>query len=365
VINTYLQSGKELEITSQHPRWISLGKDAATQTPYHLPAAQLVGQNIGVFGDSETGKSWVTGLLVEGLHLSGYQTLIIDLEGDYRGMSILPRVVALDGTLETLTAPDVVVTLLAETELSVVLDLSAYPVAQREDYVSALFQMLGPLKKQQFRPHWMLLEEAQQCLSRPDNELSKALIPLLEFGGCGLVSYRPDRLGDNVLDTLNLCLLLRLTSPEAIQAVRQVFDMPPTTLLSDIPDKHTLLDGERLLTLPPEARRVEHVRHLHKYLDVPLPRHKRFYFRDEQGYLALEAGSLSEFKEILGYLPQESIVYHCNRGDFVAWTQHALNDAELAAHIHDISQASLDGDTLRKALQVQVAARLEELLARH
>lgn len=365
VLEAYWENEKAPDIPAQHSRWISLGVTVEDQTPFHLPAAQLAGHNLGVFGDSGIGKSWVAGLIVEGMHLSGYQVLVIDLEGDYREMNILPRVVAFDGTPETLAAPEVVVTLFAETDLSVVIDMSAYPVALREGYLAEVLHMLGPLRKQKFRPHWILLEEAQQCLSRPENVLIKVLLPLLEQGGCGLVSYRPDLLGHTVLQSLHLCLLQRLTKRVSEQAVREQFDIPPDVSLAEIPDKHALFDGVHLLRLPSEARRVEHVRHLHKYLDRPLPRHKRFYFRDENGYLALEAGSLSDFNQILTTLPCESIEYHCNRGDFVAWIREALNDAELAEQIRGLHQAHLTGEALRMALLTQVGERLDELLARH
>ena len=76
-----------------------------------------------------------------------------------------------------------------------------------------------------------------------------------------------------------------------------------------------------MMRLLSNARRVPHIRHLYKYLDNPLPKHKRFFFRDERGYLGLEAASLFEFLQLLADLPSESLTYHQLRNDFAAWAR--------------------------------------------
>ena len=87
---------------------------------------------------------------------------------------------------------------------------------------------------------------------------------------------------------------------------------------------------------------MPHVRHLYKYLDQPLPKHKRFHFRTESGYLGIEAASLFEFKELLPTLPAASIAYHQERNDFAKWARGALGDANLAAHLEKLARRKDD-----------------------
>jgi hypothetical protein len=186
---------------------------------------------------------------------------------------------------------------------------------------------------------------------------------MLAGGGWTFVSYRPDRVARQVLATLDRCILTRLSEMEAVQAVRQTIDCTPPASLADTPRGQAWLCGRRVVRLRPNARRVPHIRHLYKYLDAPLPQHKRFYFRDERGFLDLEAASLFEFWQCLSQLPVESLAYHQARGDFAAWADTALGDRVLADHLRKLAQRSLEGEALRAALLQRVATHYEELHA--
>jgi len=363
-LETYwLGSGtRDATIVQRHERQIPLGEDE-TGLSVSLPAVALTDGNLGVFGDSGSGKSWVAGLLAEGMHHAGYQVLLIDPEGDFRGMRALPGIVALEVTSNAIPPPGMIIRLLEAVTVSVVLDLSAYPLALHDLYVADLLRALHPLKERKFRPHWIVIEEAQYYLSPGDNTILTALLPMLEGGGWAVVSYRPDRLAKGVLQVLDHCILTRLRQPEAVQAVCQTFDHTPQVSLADIPRGHAWLCGNSVVRLCPSARRVPHVRHLYKYLDTPLPKHKRFYFRSKKSFLNLEAASLFEFLQCLRDLPMESLLYHHARGDFAAWAEGALGDRVLADHLHKLAQRALEGELLREALLQRVAEHYEELNA--
>jgi len=363
-LETYWLSEGPLDMSLAHRRErpIPLGEDE-TGALVSIPAAALTGGNMGVFGDSGSGKSWVAGLLAEGMHHAGYQVLLIDPEGDFRGMRALLGIVALEGDRKTLPSPALVAALLETATVSVVLDLCSYPVARRDGYVADLLRALRSLKERKFRPHWIALEEAQHFLPPNGNVVSTALSPMLAAGGWVFVSYRPDRLANQVLTALDHCILTRLSQPEAVQTVRQMLHHVPETSLAAIPQGHAWLCGQRLVRLRPNARRVPHIRHLYKYLDTPLPEDKRFYFRDEGGFLGLEAASLFEFLQCLRNLPIESLAYHQARGDFVAWVDDVLGDRVLADHLRKLGQRSLEGEGLRQALLQRVTEHYEELHA--
>jgi hydroxymethylpyrimidine pyrophosphatase-like HAD family hydrolase len=349
-------------VLSRHACRIPMGEDE-TGAPVALPCAALAGGNVGVFGDSGSGKSWVTGLLAEGMHRAGYQVLLIDPEGDFRGLRDLAGMVAVDGDQETLPPPAFVVTLLEEGMLSVVLDLCRYPVTRRVTYVADVLRLLRPLRERKFRPHWIVLEEAQQFLPPNGSKVTAALRPMLADGGWAFVSYRPDRLAQPVLAALTQYLITRLSEPEAMQVVGQALGFHPPELLAEIAPGYVRLGDQCLVRLCPNSRRVPHIRHLYKYLDTPLPAHKRFAFRTEQGYLNIEAASLFEFLQCLPTLPIACLTYHDARGDFAAWAEGALGDGELAAHLRKLSHRSLPGEMLRAALLQRVATRYRELQA--
>jgi hydroxymethylpyrimidine pyrophosphatase-like HAD family hydrolase len=359
VLEAFWLNGDPHDIPSKHTRSIPLGKDQ-TGNPVAVPAAVLAGGCLGIFGDSGTGKSWVAGLLAEGMHHAGYQTLVIDPEGDFRGLRALPGFVVLEGDL---LSPALVAFLLETATVSVVLDLCAYPANHRCHYVADLVDMLRSLKGQKFRPHWVVLEEAQYFLPPGDNMLSSVLFPMLTDGGWTFVSYCPNRLTNKVLAGLDHCILTRMGQPEAVQTMHRLFRGVGQVALADIPRGHACLCGQRVVHLRPGARRVPHIRHLFKYLDSPLPAHKRFRFRDERGFLGFEAANLIEFLQCLETLPTESLVYHQARGDFATWTDSALGDRALADHLRKLARRPLEGETLREALVQRVAARYEELYA--
>jgi hydroxymethylpyrimidine pyrophosphatase-like HAD family hydrolase len=347
---------------SQHARLVSLGQDEAG-TPVSIPAATLAGGNVGVFGDSGSGKSWVAGLLAEGMHQAGYQVLMIDPEGDFRGMRALPGIVALKVTQDSVPPPRMIATLLEAVTVSVVLDLTSYSLARCEEYVADLLHALRPLKGRKFRPHWIVLEEAQHFLPPNSNAVWAALRPMLDDGGWAFVSYRPDRLVSQLLAGLDQCIFTRLSEAEAIQALCETTKFTLEAPLANTPRGYAWLCGQRVVRLRPNARRVPHIRHLYKYLDIPVPKHKRFYFRDDRGFLNVEAASLFEFLQCLRTLPNESLVYHQERGDFARWAEKALGDGILADHLRKLAQRPLASESLREALLQRVATHYEELHA--
>jgi HAD superfamily hydrolase (TIGR01484 family) len=364
VLEQYPLAGRYLDIPLGHERSIILGQDEAGHN-VTLPAARLAGRNLGVFGDSGTGKSWMVGLLAEGMHRHDYQTLVVDPDGDFRGLRVLPRFVALEGDKASMPNPSAVASLLDAGGLSVVLDLSRYPLAQRHDYVAEVLRVVRPLRERKYRPHWIVLEEAQQFLAPGGSEVAAAILPRLADGGWAFVSYRPDRIDPDILTAIHHCLLTRVSDPEAARTVRQ-YCLDCTTAeipLEKFPVGSVRVCGGPVIRLRPAIRRVPHIRHLYKYLDVPLPPWKRFWFRDPQGGIGKEAASLYEFLQLIPTLPIQSLVYHDRRHDFARWAEGTLGDAELAARLQKLSNRQLGNDDLRKAMLQTVASRYEEVNA--
>jgi HAD superfamily hydrolase (TIGR01484 family) len=364
ILERYPLTGTYYDMPLRRERPISLGQDENGRA-VTLPASRLAGRNLGVFGDSGTGKSWMVGLLAEGLHHEGYQVLLVDPEGDFRGLRALPRFVALEGDRSSMPTPSAVVSLLDASGISLVLDLSRYPLASRHGYVAELIRVLRPLRERKYRPHWIVMEEAQQFFMPGGSEVTAAALPLLDHGGWAFVSYRPDRMDAQILQTIHHCLLTRLTEPDAMRTMlAHCKDCGINeTFFDTIPTGSALLCGGPVVRLRPAMRRVPHVRHLYKYLDVPLPPAKRFWFRDAQGAVGVEAASLYEFLHLLPTLPIESLEYHDRRQDFARWAEGALGDEGLAARLRKLSNRQLKGEELRTALKQTTATHYADLNA--
>ncbi len=361
VLEQYPLSGRFLDIPLKRERPVLLGQSDAGM-PVTMPASRLAGRNLGVFGDSATGKSWIVGLIAEGLHHEDYQVLLIDPEGDFRGLRVLPRFVSLSGDRATLPAPSAVVSLLDEGGLSLVVDLSRYPMPLRNGYLAELMRALRPVRERRYRPHWIVVDEAQQFLFE-GSDMTALVAPLLNAGGWAFVSYRPDRMSPAVLQSLHHCLFTRVTDPQAAAGIREHCGMCgiQAANIESIPMGSALVCDGQIVRMRPAIRRVPHIRHLYKYLDVPLPPEKRFRFRNAHGAIGQEAASLYEFLHLIPTLPIDSLEYHDCREDFVRWADGALGDASLAARLRKVADRQHQGEELRRALHQTVSTHYEEL----
>ena len=345
--------------------------------PVHLDPFVLVGSNLGIFGASGSGKSWLAGLLAEELLKQGYQVCIIDPEGDYRGMGAGPHTLLLGGLETELPSVADVVNFCESACVSLVLDLSVCGVAERAAYTLELIRAFRGLRARRGRPHWFLVDEVQSFCPLEGGPLTDLLLEAMLGGGFGLVSYRPSQVASPLLEALDGWLVTRLGLPEEIEALRPFLAgyAGGPAALSQLP---TLPVGQAYLCLdeseqPPSpargfvkfrvgSRAIPHIRHLHKYLRAPLPEHKMFYFHDESGrYLEQAAANLWEFRQALGELPVSSLQHHLRVGDFERWLQDVLHDGELARRVRKISNRDVRGEALRQELLEVVVNRYEEL----
>lgn len=346
-------------------------------TPVHLDPFALIDGNLGIFGASGSGKSWLAGLLAEELLKKGYQTCIIDPEGDYRGLRAFPHSLILGGEQTHLPPVVDVVTLCEYSDVNLVLDLSLFSVDKRHAYVLDLLRALQSLRRQRGRPQWLLIDEIQSFCLAEATELTALIVEMMQVGGITLVSYRPSQVALPLLEALDHWLLTRLSLPEEIAVLKPFWasQNEQNTTLANLPtlplgQAHLSFHNERWRQIPSEGvvtfhigpRAIPHIRHLHKYLRAPLPESKRFYFYSGSNHsLGRAAASLWEFCEALKDLPVDSLRYHLQRDDFERWLRDVIHDDELARRVRKISRRDLNGAALRQALSDVVKTRFEEL----
>src|SRR5438093_2135005 len=134
------------------------------------------GTRMLIVGPSASGKSTLTGLLVERLIESGRSVLLVDPEGDYQSFAELERVVVLGGSSErVLPTPDELRQLLHQPRTSLVLNLSAMTRAEKVAYATKALGAVALVRSTTGLPHWLILDEAHHIAPADGSPVAELL----------------------------------------------------------------------------------------------------------------------------------------------------------------------------------------------
>lgn len=329
--------GGRLPLARSSRHRVPIGWAAQTSEPVSVPAR---GVNILVQGDTLSGKSWLTGALVERLVDRRYSVCVIDPEGDYGVLGALPGVSWVEVTGESgwrraLERLD------HDTSGSVVLDLSMLDHADKLALIGAGLGVIRERRRHWGAPHWVILDEAHYWFG-PDG-LDEGD---LDDKGFLLVTYRASALRDSAWNAIDVFLVGRTTVVAELTRLRAVFAESPIqdriAVLPRIPDGEFLLleneGGFNAVTFVAAPRTTSHVRHLQKYADGRLPSHRCFFLRRPDGRLVATVGSLGELAEALDAVDDDVLAFHASRGDFSRWLREVFADQELAGHLAKIER---------------------------
>jgi len=303
------------------------------------------GRNVLVAGDPRSGKSWVAGLLAEQLILHGYSVCVIDPEGDYLSLEALPGVRVFGGA-DPLPQPRDLIRALRHADVSLVIDLSHVSHAEKRDYIRALLPALTTLRRRTGLPHRIVLDEAHYFLHDADD----TLLLDLDLNGYTLVSYLASRLHPDVLAAAQATVVTRESDPSEVASLlklcgactkrrsmdewRHLFEHLPVGEAVVLPHTEEAHGDVRHIRLAP--RLTPHVRHLAKYIDVPVPASRAFVFSTGRGSDRPRACTLREFVEVLDQTPVAALDGHLQRGDFSRWIDDVFGDHLLAAEVRDL-----------------------------
>jgi hydroxymethylpyrimidine pyrophosphatase-like HAD family hydrolase len=296
------------------------------------------GRNILIAGDPGSGKSWVTGVLCEQLILHRYSVCVIDPEGDYAALESLPGVVVFgdEGPRHFRDLERA----FRYPEASVVLDLSTMSPAERSEYVPPLLEMLAVLRRHTGLPHRIVVDEAHYYLHDP--EARQALD--LDLAAYTLVTYQASRLDPSVLHASEAIIVTHESDPAEIHALYALFGGPGTeaewraTLEGLAAHEAALLPtlekpGSRLHPFRVAPRLTSHVRHRHKYLDVPVSPGSAFVFTCGGVPTGQQARTLAEFAAMASACSPEVLQEHLRRHDFSRWIGEVFRDPSLASQV--------------------------------
>jgi len=116
------------------------------------------GRNVLIVGETNSGKSWLAGLLCERLILHGYSLCVIDPEGDYRTLDALPGVTVLGGE-EPPPSPRALLHALRYPDRSVVIDLSSLEHQAKFEYIRSVLPALNVMRRRTGTPHRIVIDE--------------------------------------------------------------------------------------------------------------------------------------------------------------------------------------------------------------
>ncbi len=116
------------------------------------------GRNVLIMGETNSGKSWLAGLLCERLILHGYSLCVIDPEGDYRTLDALPGVRVLGGEDDPPT-PRALLHALRYPDRSVVIDLSGMEHDAKLAYIRSILPALNVMRRRMGTPHRIIVDE--------------------------------------------------------------------------------------------------------------------------------------------------------------------------------------------------------------
>jgi hypothetical protein len=320
------------------------------------------GRSILISGDANSGKSWIAGLLSEQLILQRYSVFVIDPEGDYTSLEALPGVLVFGE--EKHPPPLTELTrLLHHPDVSIVADLSCLPHHEKVRYVRSLLHLLASHRRQTGLPHRIVLDEAHYFLHDPD------VLEMLDLNlsGYTLVTYRASQLHPRILAASEGIIVSRESDPEELRALfelrkPQVSESEAARRLKGLALHEAILFPgieeacAGLCTFQVAPRLSAHVRHRHKYFDVPVPTERAFVFTEMVP--EVRSRTLKEFVEALGQAEAPALAGYLERGDFSRWIDHVFGDYNLAAQIERLEKQN--GSRMNGAVRNEIIRLIEE-----
>ena len=312
---------------------IRLG-ESGSGTPIAIPAH---GTHLLIVGPSASGKSTLTGVLVEQLIESKRTVCLFDPEGDYQNLSELEGVVVLGGKAQrALPSSDELAQLLNRPRASLVLNLSAMSAADKVEYGAKALAVVAAVRAATGMPHWLVIDEAHHIMPADGSPATEMLrrgrepITLTTLTAADLapeVHKIPTALASTDLAAFDAALATLGAAPVANGLAGTPLERGEAAL--------AWLDGPRTsaLRFRVARRRVDHQRHVRKYVEGELPVERSFFFRGPGGALNLRAANLIRFCELAEGVDEETWAFHLRRGDYSRWIREMIKDPDLAAEI--------------------------------
>jgi hydroxymethylpyrimidine pyrophosphatase-like HAD family hydrolase len=318
------------------------------QPPFELV---IRGRNVLIAGDTQSGKSWLAGLLMEQMIFQGYTVYVFDPEGDYISLGALPNTVVLGGNRMLPEGDDLLMFL--HQGLSVVLNLSHLTHEQKRTYIHRHLPLVAKYRRQRGYPHRILVDESHYYL----NASNSTTLLDLDLGAYTLVTWRPSELGASVLQAIDITAVTRLAEKSEVDALARLAGdaIDPTEWYEQLanmaiheaallPPTVESIDMLRRFHVAPRLTR--HVRHCTKYLDSPVSANKAFVFSEDGTPIGLRASTFCELQAGIENCAAQVVQGHLSRHDFSRWVGHVFGDNDLAGVIRKLESKHRADDSM-------------------
>ena len=314
-----------------------------------------VEENVLIAGTSGSGKSTLAHGILEQLIDKGYQTCVIDPEGDYQSIE---KMVMFGNSQRGPTVAEVL-TAMDNPSTQVIVNLVGLPLKDRPPFFFELLPQLQERRNRTGRPHRVLVDETHHLLP---TKWRATVASMRDLKGMLFVTVHPDQLSPHVLDTVDIAVALGERPSSTLQAVANHKDLS----LPHVPNAE-LKPGEALLwrvaagqspeTFMMTVSRMERRRHRRKYAEGELPPERSFYFRGPEGKLNLRAQNLIMFRQLADGVDDATWLHHLRNGDYSHWMETAIKDPSLAQVVHDVEDMP---DLSAHDSRQRVASAIEE-----
>ena len=301
-----------------------------------MPAA---GSNLLLCGQSGGGKSTFVAGFVERLIERGYQTCLIDPEGDYEE---LPGFLTV-GSEDHAPPLEQIFQLLDQPEPNLVINLLGVKMRDRPSFFASLLTKLQERALLGGRPHWLVIDEAHHLL--PAEWAPASADVAAQTASLLLVTVHPEHVSPAALHKVDVVAVVG-KDPVSIlrELASKIGKQAPELAGKDLPAGEAavwFLDSNRLVpcmkTIPGKAERKRHRR---KYAEGELAEDLAFRFRGPAGNQNLCAQNLTIFSLLASGVDDETWLFHLRRHDFSTWFEHVIKDKELASDAVAVEQDS-------------------------
>jgi hypothetical protein len=242
---------------------------------------------------------------------------------------------------------------LRHADTSLVIDLSQVAHDRKVEYVRSVLPALATLRRETGLPHRIVVDEAHYFLHGPD---VPDLLDL-RLNGYTLVTYRASKVHHDLLAAAQAVIVTRESDPAEVHALfdacsscrgsgseQQWAQLLGTLVLGEavlLPITEEAAGQVRRLHLAP--RLTPHVRHMAKYIDIPVAENRAFVFGNDGPAPPRRARTMRQFVEAVESSPGASLDGHMRRRDFSRWISDVFGDFPLAATIRRIERAAVTG----------------------
>jgi len=309
-----------------------LGKETEQQ-PFMISPYR---SGILLSGVSGSGKTTFTISMVESLIAKGYQTCLIDPEGDYLQ---LPGCIIL-GSGSSLPSIEEIKELLKDPAQNLVICTLSIPLADRPAFFLRLMPLLLDLRRRYGHPHWILLDEAHHLVPAASHQpsipsASEALSEMLppDFSNFILISTSPHALCQGILSKVGLLLIVGNNTRYPFEQFCRILGLKIPDSIPSLAEDEICI-WERKTERPPYKAKFHlprqlQQRHKKKYAEGDMGDNS-FIFTGPENRLHLSANNLMLFIHLADGVGKETWLFHLHRGDFTKWFREAVHDEELA-----------------------------------